>query len=274
MGNQVHIGLLRISLFCVALFAHIPNGMAQRNFRIQVGGGVNQVFSNKANASDLKNEGQGRVAYTVDIDGTFTFSKHFGVSLSYMKFKNNLFVRFEDVEVVSFDYKSTIGYITFDDNLYLYGNQIGINFNYENPFKKNNIVFSLGINRAYYNSKQNYVDRHYESVPANSSFSNIEARQSSPLSGPKITALNASLMYERLIYKDKFGLSAKVNFIYNFISSSYQYTHSDMDWENRYHYTFGTGTISSMRYYRLSYNTLNFTLGVFYKLNIGKHEDR
>lgn len=247
--------------------------MSQKNFRLHAGAGVNTVFSSKVNASDLKNEGKGGSSYVIDLDATLKFSRHFSFSLSYQRFKNDIAVRFEDVEVVSFNYQTTVGRITFEDKLHLHANQIGLNFNYENSFQANNIILSVGVNRAYYNSRLNSIERYYESVPPNSSFSNIEQRQTSQLTGPQITALNASLMYERMIYKDRIGVSAKVNFIYNFISHSYEYTHADMGWENGYHYTFGVETISSMRYYRISYNTLNFTLGVFYKLNFSKHED-
>lgn len=274
MEKQAHTGLLKISLLFFITFIKVIPGIAQKNVRLLAGAGLNQVFSSKANASDLKNEGKGESSFLIDVAGTLKFSKHISFSLSYQRLKNTLKIRFENVEVVSFNYQSVVGNITFEDRLHLYANQLGLNLNFESPFDRNNIVLSLGINRAYYNSKQNYVDRHYESVPANSSFSNLERKQNSYLTGPQITALNASLMYERMLYKDRIGLAVKVDFIYNFISHSYEYTHADMGWENGYHYTFGVETISSMKYYRLSYNTLNFTMGFFYKLNFGKHENQ
>ena len=272
MENQTHTGLLRISFACFFILFILMKSFSQKNVRIHAGVGVNQIFSNKVYASDLENRGSGTPSYMFHLDGTLKFSKFLSISVGYMRIKNHINIRFQDMEVTSYNNQTNIGSITFEDDIFLYGNQIGINLNYEKTFKRNNFVFSLGGNRTYYNSEMNYINRHYASVPSNSKFSNIDSRQTSKMIGPKVMALDADLMYERMFYKNNIGFFAKLKFIYNFIDYSFEYTHGKLGWEDRYHYTYGNATISNMDYYRLSYHTLIFSVGVFYNLNIKANE--
>jgi hypothetical protein len=250
-------------------------GNAQKSITFYGGAGVNTVLPNYTNAVELKNKGKGILSNSFNFETKFKFSNHFSLSLNYLFMKNHIRARFDDVQVTYFNrYTQSggkIGSLTFVDDLYLHGHYLGVNLNYEVPFSKNTIIFSLGLNRGLFDSKRNKIDRYYESVPGNSSYSNINARQTSNLTGPKFMAANASVRYSRNL-NEKFGLFAQAIFIYNIIEYSYEFTHSSLGWEDRYIYTYGNGVTAVNSYYTLSYHTLNVTFGIFYPINFRKNE--
>lgn len=249
---------------------------AQNGISFYAGIGANKVLSKYASSGDLKNNGNGKLSASFNFETKLKFSKHFSISLNYLWVKNHITSRFSDVKVTYFNrYTQTggsVGNLTYADELYLYGNYIGASLNYEVPFSKNKLIFSLGLNRAFFDSRKNRVDRYYETVPPNSSYSNIDSRQSSSLTGTKFMAVNASIRYDRMIYKDRLGLFAQAIFMYNFIDYSFEFEHSTMGWEDRYIYDYN-GSSQINRYYRLKYNSLNFTLGIFCNINFKKNED-
>jgi hypothetical protein len=278
MVNLLCLRSLRTKCWLLAVFILLLSKYhAQKGISFYAGIGGNKVLSKYASAGDLKNKGVGRISSSFNLETKLKFSKHFSASINYLWAKNRITSRFNDVKVTYFNRYTqtggTLGNLTYVDELYLYGNYIGLNLNYEVPFSKNNFIFSLGLDRALFSSAKNRVDRYYEKVPANSSYSNVEAHQSSSLTGPNFMAVNASLRYGRMIYRDKVGLFAQAIFMYNFIDYAFEYTHSTMGWDENYIYNF-SGSSQVNRYHRLKYHSLNFTLGLFYNINFRKNEDR
>lgn len=264
--------LFAILLLCVSKY-YTQNGIS-----FYVGAGGNIPLSNYANAVELDNKGKGKLSNCFNFETKLKFSKHFSVSLNYLWTKNHIQARFDQVQVSYFDrYTQTggqLGSLTYVDDLYLYGNYVGVNLNYEVPFSKNKLMFSLGVNRGLFNSSKNRIDRNYESVPANSSYSNVDSRQTSTLTGPNFMAANAKIRYDRMVYKNSIGLFAEIMFVYNVIDYSFEYTHSSLGWEDRYIYTYGNGRTEVNRYYTLSYHSLNGALGVFFNIDFKKNENR
>lgn len=279
MATHIYLRSLRTrsALFAI-LFLCSSEYYTQNGISFYVGAGGNLPLPNYANAVELDNKGKGKPSNAFNLETKLKFSKHFSLSLNYLRCKNHLQVRFDEIQVSYFHRQSQtggyVGSLTYVDDLYLYGNYLGLNLNYETRFAKNNLIFSLGANRGLFSSDKNKIDRYYESVPSNSTFSNVEARQSSTLTGPNLIALNASIRYERMIYNDKFGVFAQVNFMYNFISYSYEFAHSSLGWDDSYSYTYGNGSTSVNRYYTLSYHSLNCTAGIFYNISFRKNESR
>lgn len=263
-----------VALFMMCMSKH----HAQNGISFYAGAGGNTVLSNYANAVELDNKGKGKVSTCFNFDTKLKFSRHFSVSLNYLWTKNHIKVEFDNVQVTYFDHYSqtggTVGTLTYQDDLYLKGSYIGASLNYEVRFSKSNLIFSLGLNRAMFGSANNKIDRYYESVPANSSYSNVEQRQTSSLTGANFMAASAAARYSRMIYKDKIGIFAQAIFMYNFINYSSEFTHSSLGWEDRYKYTYGNGITEVNGYYTLSYHSANCTLGIFYNINFRKNEDR
>ncbi len=278
MVSQLYLRLLKTKWQLTAfLLFYVSLCNAQNGISFYAGMGGNQVFSEYASVGDLKNKGTGRVSASFNAGTKLKFSKHLSISLNYLWIKNHITSRFNNVDVTYFNHYSQtggrVGSLTFVDDLYLYGNCVGVGINYEVPFSKNNLVFSLGLNRALFGSAKNRIDRYYESIPANSTYSNIDLRQSSNLVGTKFWAVNASVRYDRMIHKDQIGVFAQAIFMYNFIDYSFEFSHAPLGWEDRYIYTYGNGSSEVNRYYRLKYHTLNFALGIFYNISFRKHED-
>ncbi len=278
MVSQIYLGLLRTKFSFLTMFLLCAAKYdAQNGISFYAGMGGNQVFAKYASVGDLRNKGTGKLSASFNFETKLKFSKHFSISLNYLWARNHIESRFNDVEVTYFNrYSQTggrVGSLTYVDDLYLYGNYVGVSLNYEVPFTKNNLVLSLGLNRALFGSGQNRIDRYYESVPANSNYSNIDLHQNSGLTGTKFMAANASIRYSRMIYKDKIGLFAQTIFMYNFIDYSFEFSHAPMGWEDRYIYTYGNASTQLNRYYRLKYHSLNFTVGILYNISFRKHEN-
>lgn len=274
MEQQTLTGLSRISLLLALIMFRSLHCLSQKSIAFSAGAGINQAISTRANAGDLKNDGKGKSSYLFDINGKFKFNSHISLSVQYLMLKNHLRVEFDNMTVGTNSHQTQpaglIGNMTFRDNLYLYGNAGGINFNYEIPAQKNNIVISLGILRTYYNSKKNYITRDYSDLPSTTKFSTINPHQNSSLEGSKLTSINFALSYERLLYKNKLGFFTKLTYIYNFYGNFFQYEHSGLGLFDNYNYTYQGRTISTMHYYTLSFQTVGITAGIFLKINLNE----
>lgn len=277
MATQIYLRSLRTrsAIFAILLLSALKYH-AQNGVSFYLGTGGNVPFSRYANAVELDNKAKGKLSTSFNFETKLKFSKHFSVSLNYLWTKNHLQVRFDEIQVSYFHRQSQtggyLGSLTYVDDLYLYGNNIGLSLNYNVAFSKNKLLFSLGLNRAFFNSSMNRIDRDYGIVPANTSYANIDKHQTSSLEGPKFWAPNAKIRYERLIRKNSIGLFAEVSFMYNIIDYSFEFEHSSLGWEDRYNYAYGNGGTSVNRYYTLSYHSLNCTLGVFFNINFKKNE--
>lgn len=277
MEKQALIGLSRINvlLIVIMVMVKIPDCFSQKNLGFYVGTGVNQTFPGRTNAGDLKNYGQGRLSYVFDVLGKFRFNRHISVSVQYMALQNHFKVTFNDMTVSSSRQSLTggpIGNITYKDELHLYGNAGGLYFNYEMPFQKNNLTIGLGLMRMNYNSNRNYITRNYDALPSTTKFSTIDQYQRSDLSGPKVTSLSMTLFYERLLYKNKLGFFTKLAYIYNISGNTFQYRHSGLGLYDNYSYDYNGKTVSSIRYYTLSFQTVSLTVGIFVNINFKSNE--
>lgn len=275
MEKQALIGLSKISLLLVMVMVNLPDCFSQRSFGFYGGAGINQTIPVRANAGDLKNYGEGKLSSVFDVLGKFRFNNHLSLSVQYMALQNRFGVAFDDIIVSNSRQSLTggpIGNISFRDEVYLYGNAGGVYFNYEKPFHKNNLTIGLGVMRVYYNSNRNYIVRNYDALPSTTKFSTIDQHQRSDLSGAKLTSLCLALSYERLLYKNKLGVFAKLAYIYNVSGNTFQYRHSGLGLYDNYSYAYKDRAVSTMRYYTLSFQTLSLTAGIFVNINFKSNE--
>lgn len=286
MRVQTYIKALRQGFLCAFLFLNWFNSFSQKGMSFYGGVGANQTISRYANLSSLRNKGQGLPSLVLDAGMKIKYSRRFSFTLKYMHLRSHIRNRFKDLDVTYFNrYSQTggrIGNLTFTDDIYLYGNLCGLSLNHEAPVQKSKLIFSLGINKLFYDSYRNHIDRHYESLPP--ALSDLETRQSAPISGPNPLAISTAIGYENLFYRNKLGVYARLEFIYNFIDYSYEYIYSDgnqsfyrnaystMGLPESFTYTGYTGSTDYMRYYTIRFHTLNFTTGVFYNINFKSKE--
>ncbi len=275
MVQAALIKSLKINFLCGFLCLNICSCFSQKSIRFYAGAGINETFCNKIAITGLRNSGTGIPSPTADLGAKLKFNKHFSLILQYAWIRNHIIDEYKDLKITYFNHYSqaggTIGDVTFVDNIYLNGNIGGINFNYEKLLKQSNLVFSIGFNRAFYNTKLSYIKRHYESLPSTSNLSKLEPIQTSNLSGPNFTSINVAISYEKMC-SERLGFFAKLNFFYNFINTSYEYNYSNMGLTDNYIYSNGNQSTSVLRYYSISFHTLNFTMGIFCNLNIRPNE--
>lgn len=275
MEPQVHTGLLKTSIFVILLLLNI-SGFSQKGISFYLGAGPNTTFSPTLRSDDIRGTSKGVLSITGNANVKLRFSRHFSMMLQYAAIKSHINVRMKDIEVYYFDryaqIRQFIGYMNFSDDLYLNWHQVGLNFNYEIPFQKNNLVVGLGINQAFFNSYKNSIARHYETLPANSTISDMETRQTSNLDGQNVKSASLSITYERLIYSNRLGVFGRIEYYYNFYPYSADYKYSDMGLGGGYRYYDRRGASSDFSYYSFSFQTLNFTIGAFYKINFKSNE--
>lgn len=277
---------LRQGFLCIFLFLTLFAAFSQKGISFYAGAGINETFCRRLEIVGLENHGSGRPSLTLDAGMKIKCSRHFSFALKYMYLSNHIRTRFKDLDVSYVNrYSSTrgqIGNLSFTDDIYLYGNLCGLSFNYEVPIQGSNLIFTLGANKLFYDSYRNHIDRHYESLPP--ALSGIETRQSASISGPNPLALSTAIGYEKMLYRNRLGVYARLEFIYNFINYSYEYRYSDgnqsfyrstystMGLPESFTYANATGSTGYLRYYNLLFHTLNVTAGIFYKLNFKSTE--
>lgn len=284
---QTYTQSLRYNFLCIFLFLNLFAAFSQKGISFYGGVGVNHTISRYANLSSLRNKGQGLPSLVLDAGIKIKYSRRFSFALKYMHLSNHIRTRFKDLDVTYFNrYSQTggrIGNLSFTDDIYLYGNLCGLSFNYELPIQGGHLIFTLGANKLFYDSNRNHIDRYYESLlPA---LSGIEVRQSASISGPNPLALSTAIGYEKMLYRNKLGVYARLEFMYNFIDYSYEYIYSDgspngsypnteytMNLPESFTYTSKTGSTGYLRYYNLIFHSLNCTAGIFYKLNFKNKE--
>lgn len=275
MELQTHTGSLKTSIFSILLLLTVC-GFSQKGISFFLGTGPNTTFCPTLSSNDIRGTSKGVLSITGIANVKLRCGKHFSMVLQYAAIKSHINVKMKDIEVYNFNRYTqqgkVIGYMDFSDDLYLSWHQVGLNFNYEMPFQKNTLVVGLGINQAFFNSYKNNIARHYETLPANSTISDMETRQTSSLDGPNVKSASLSLTYERLIYADRLGLFGRIEYYYNFMPYSVDYKYSGMGLPEGYRYSDRTGHTSSFRYYSFSFQTLNFTVGAFYNINFKSNE--
>lgn len=276
MMIQTYTQSLRQSFLCFFLFLNLFAAFSQKGFSFHAGAGVNTTFCPTLRSDDIRGISKGVLSITGNANVKLRFSRHFSMILQYAAIKSHINVRMKDIEVYYFDryaqIRQFIGYMNFSDDLYLNWHQVGLNFNYEIPFQKNTLVVGLGINQAFYNSYKNSIARHYETLPHNSAISDMETRQTSNLDGQNVKSASLSLTYERFIYSNRLGLFGRIEYYYNFYPYSADYKYSDMGLGGGYRYYDRRGASSDFSYYSFSFQTLNFTIGAFYKINFKSNE--
>ncbi len=276
----------RQSFLCFFLFLNLLTAFSQKGISFYAGAGANQTYCKRLGITELKNSGSGLPSLALDAGMKIKCSRHFSFALKYMYLSNHIRTRFKDLDVTYFNrYSQTggrIGSLSFTDDIYLYGNLCGLSFNYEVPIQGDHLIFTLGANKLFYNSNRNHIDRYYESLPP--ALSGIDVRQSANIRGPNPLALSTAIGYEKMLYRNRLGLYARLEFTYNFIDYSYEYLYSDgnprtysntystMGLPESFTYTSVTGSTGYLRYYRIMFHTLNFTAGIFYKLNFKNTE--
>lgn len=275
MEPQVHTGLLKTSIFVILLLLNIC-GFSQKGISFYLGAGPNTTFSPTLRSDDIRGTSKGVASLTVNGAAKLKLSKHFSMMLQYARVKSHINVLMKDVKVYHLDrytqQRTFIGDLSFSDDLYMVWHQVGLSFNYEIPFQKNNLAIGVGINQGFYNSNKNFIARHYQSLPANSGLSDMETKQVSSLEGPNVKSVSLSLAYERLIYANRLGIFGRLDYYYNFNPYSFDYKYSNMGLISSYDYYGSTGGYSSFNYYSFSFQTLNFTVGVFYNINFKANE--
>ncbi len=275
MELQLHTGSLRTSILSILLLVSFC-GFSQKRLGFYLGAGPNTTFCQYLRSEGIEGLSKGLPSVTANVAAKIKLSKHFSIAAQYARIRSRINVQMNDIEVYYFDRYTqqgkVIGYMDFSDDLYLYGNQAGLNFNYEIPFQKNNLIIGLGINRAFFSSGQNKVIRNYERLPDNSAISDIKRRQTSELAGPNITSADFSLSYERMFFGDRFGVFGRMDYIYNIKIYSFDYKYSGMGLVDGYDYRDSRGVTSSFSYYSFSFQTLNITIGAFYNINFKANE--
>lgn len=274
-GRQIHTGLLRISILFFFLLLSFW-GVSQKRLGFYIGAGPNTSFCQYLRSELIDGVSKGILSVTGNAAVKLKLSRHFSISAQYTRIRSRINVSMKDIEVYYFDRYTQqgkiIGYMSFKDELYLFGNQVGLNFNYEMPFEKNTLIVGLGINSAFYSSGQNKIIRNYESLPNNSAISDIDRRQSSELAGPNLISPGLSLTYERTIFSDRVGVFGRLEYNYNIEAYSFNYKCSNMGLVDGYEYRDKRGAVSAFKYYSFSFQTLNFTIGAFINLNFKANE--
>ncbi len=276
----------RQGFLCIFFFLHLFAAFSQKGISFYAGAGGTNAICRYANISSLRNRGQGLPSLVLDAGMKLKYSRRFSFTLKYMHLRSHIRTRFKDLDVTYFNHYSQtggrIGSLTFTDDIFLYGNLCGLSLNHEVPIQKSTLIFILGINKVFYDSYRNHIDRHYESLPP--ALSDLETRQSAPISGPNPLAISTAIGYENMLYRNKLGIYARLEFIYNFIEYSYEYRYSDgnesfyrnaystMGLPESFTYTSATGNADYLRYYTIRFHTLNFTAGIFYKINFKTKE--
>ena len=278
--------LIKVILIGVFFFLHLFAAFSQKGISFYAGAGGTNAICRYANISSLRNRGQGLPSLVLDAGMKLKYSRRFSFTLKYMHLRSHIRTRFKDLDVTYFNHYSQtggrIGSLTFTDDIFLYGNLCGLSLNHEVPVQKSTLIFTLGINKVFYDSYRNHIDRHYESLPP--ALSDLETRQSAPISGPNPLAISTAIGYENMLYRNKLGIYARLEFIYNFIDHSYEFIYSDgyphtrsgyeafMGLPESLTYRNATGNSGYMRYYNMVFHTLNFTAGIFYKINFKTKE--
>lgn len=275
MEPQTHTGLLRTSILFIFLLLS-SFGFSQKRLSFYIGAGPNMTFCQYLRSEGIDGISKGVLSVTYNAAVKLRLSRHFSIAAQYTSIRSRIKVSMKDIEVTHLDrytqQRTVIGYMNFSDDLYLFGNQAGLNFNYEIPFEKNNLIVGLGVNRAFFSSGQNKVVRNYESLPNNSAISDIDRRQTSELAGPNLTSANLSLAYERMLFADRVGIFGRLDYIYNIKIYSFDYKYSNMGLIDGYDYRDRRGATSDLKYYSFSFQTLNFTIGAFYNINFKANE--
>lgn len=274
MALQTHTGSLRTSILFVLLLVTCL-GYSQKRLGFYLGVGPNTTFCQYLRSQGIEGVTKVRPSVTYNAAVKLNLFKHFSISAQYTRIRSRIHILMNDIRVDLLDrytqQRTVIGYMSFSDDLYLFGNHAGLNFNYEVPLKKNNLAVGLGINVGFYSSGQNKVVRNYQSLPNNSAITDIDRRQTSKLAGPNLVSPNLSLTYERML-SDRVGVFGRLDYIYNIEMYSFDYKHSNMGLVDGYSYYGTRGPSSDFKYYSFSFQTLNFTVGAFYNINFKTNE--
>lgn len=274
--TQTCIKALRQGFLCAFLFLNLLTAFSQKGISFYGGVGVNTTFCPTLRANDIRGTSKGVASLTYNGAAKLKLGRHFSVMLQYARIKSHINVLMKDIKVYHLDrytqQRTFKGDMSFSDDLYMSWHQVGLSFNYEIPFQKSNLVVGLGINQGFFNSKRNFIARHYQSLPANSAISDIEKEQTSSLQGPNVKSASLSLAYEHLIYSDRLGIFGRIDYYYNFNPYSFDYKYSNMGLIDGYDYYETGHGYSDFKYYSFSFQTLNFTAGAFYNINFKANE--